>query len=174
MTTETPQLADQLGRQLVSTLDQQQQGGGLALQHAKETLCQRILRIEQRPCHHLGQQQLANVRHLHGCTANQAHYPHFFGQVAEQGFTQGAAATAGFTGEKNKRVIEFNQMQQPINQLPLGRKFKQFIVTHDQTQSPPAIHHRRHRLRPARDRYRPAAPVATCLPIPSCLGAYGE
>ncbi|MNH27858.1 hypothetical protein D3C79_879850 [compost metagenome] len=46
VTAEHPQLPGQLGRQLVGTLDEQQQGRGFALQHAKETVCQRILWIE--------------------------------------------------------------------------------------------------------------------------------
>jgi hypothetical protein len=37
-----------------------------------------------------------------------------------------ATATAGLAGEK-KRVVELNQMQQPVNQLPLRRQFQQFI-----------------------------------------------
>ena len=124
MTDDRPQLSQQFGWQLIGPLYQQQQGGRLApLQHAKEALRQRILWIEQRARHHLWQQQLTHIHHLHGRRTNQAYHPHFFRQHAEQGFAQGTATTTGFTGEKNERVIEFNQMQQPVNQLPLGRKF---------------------------------------------------
>ena len=172
--TKRPQLPHQFGRQGVGTLDHEQQGGRLALQHAEEAVGQRILRIEQGARHHLLKQQLAHVCHLHGRTADEAHHPHLVRQLGQQGFTQGATAAAGLAGEKNKGVIELNQMQQPVNQLPLGRQFKQFVIGHDQTRSPPSTAYPSHRPLPEPARSRLVTPAAACLPAPSCHGAYGE
>ncbi|MNC48628.1 hypothetical protein D3C75_977580 [compost metagenome] len=95
MATERPQLPHQFGGQGVGTLDHEQQGGRLALQHAEEAVGQCILRIEQGASHHLLKQQLAHVRHLHGRAADEAHHPNSVRQLGKQGFTQGATAAAG-------------------------------------------------------------------------------
>ncbi len=84
VTTERPQLPHQLGRQRVGALDDEQQAGGLVTQHAEEAVGQCVLRVEQGTNHHLLQQQLAHIRHLHGRAADEARYPHRLGQLGKQ------------------------------------------------------------------------------------------
>ena len=80
-TTERPQLPTSSAGKVSARSMMSSSLAGFVTHHAKEAVRQGILRVEQGTCHHLLQQQLAHIRHLHGRAADEAGHPHRIGQL---------------------------------------------------------------------------------------------